>query len=50
MAIHLMHIGGVVALGYDDATYERGVLLKYINRTGHTSVKGELVAASGTTD
>jgi hypothetical protein len=50
MAIHLLHIGGVVALGYDDSTYERGVLLKYINRTGHSSVKGELVAPYATTN
>jgi len=50
MALSILSHGGVVALGYDSATNERGVLIKYINRTGHTSVKGELVAASTTVD
>jgi hypothetical protein len=50
MAISLLQHGGVVALGYDSVTNERGFLLKMINRTGHSSVKGELVAPYGTTD
>ena len=49
MAISLFHIGGVVALGYDSSTNERGFLIKMINRTGHASVKGELVAPSQST-
>jgi hypothetical protein len=50
MAISLLQHGGVVALGYDSVTNERGFLLKMINRTGHTSVKGELVSAYSSTD
>ena len=50
MALTLLHIGNKVALGYDDATDERGFLTKAINRTTHTSVKGEVVSASPTTD
>ena len=50
MTIALLQQGGVVALGYDSATNERGFLIKGINRTGHTSVKGELVSASTTAD
>ena len=50
MAISLVMHGGVVALGYDSATNERGMLTKMINRTGHTSVKGELVSVSTATD
>lgn len=50
MTIALLQQGGVVALGYDSATNERGFLAKFINRTGHTSVKGELVACSTATD
>lgn len=37
-------------MGYDTATNERGFLVKYINRTGHASVKGELVTPSTTAD
>lgn len=50
MAISLLEHGDVVALGYDAATNERGFLCKFINRTGHTSVKGELVAVSTSAD
>jgi hypothetical protein len=39
-----------VAIGADTVTNERGFLVKFINRTGHTSVKGEIVAASTTAD
>jgi hypothetical protein len=34
----------VAAIGYDSATNERGFLLKMLNKTGVSSVKGELVA------
>lgn len=50
MAISLLQQGGVIALGYDSATNERGYLVKMVNRTGHTSIKGELVSASTTAD
>lgn len=50
MSLSIASHGGVVAIGYDSATNERGFLIKVINRTGHTSVKGELVSASTTTD
>jgi len=41
---------GNVAFGEDFKTKERGLLVKMINRTGHTSVKGELVSNSTTAD
>ena len=44
MTISLLEHGDVVALGYDSATNERGYLIKMINRTGASSVKGTLVA------
>jgi hypothetical protein len=50
MAIALTQVGGVVALGYDSATNERGFLVKAINRTGGASVKGTLVSASTSAD
>lgn len=50
MAISLLEHGDVVALGYDSATNERGFLVKMVNRTGHSSVKGELVSCSTTAD
>jgi hypothetical protein len=50
MAISRVSHGGVVALAYDSTTGERGVQVKIINRTGHTSVKGELVSCSTTAD
>jgi hypothetical protein len=50
MALSTVEHGDVVALGYDSATNERGYLVKMINRTGHASVKGELVACSTATD
>jgi hypothetical protein len=50
MTLSLLHLGGVVALGYDSSTGERGFLVKIINRTGHTSVKGELISASPSAD
>ena len=50
MAISVASQGGVVAIGYDSATNERGFLVKIINRTGHSSVKGELVSCSTTAD
>jgi hypothetical protein len=50
MALSVLMHGGAVALGYDSVTNERGYLVKFINRTGHASVKGELVACSTGTD
>lgn len=50
MAISLLEHGDVVALGYDSATNERGYLIKMINRTGASSVKGLLVSCSTATD
>ena len=50
MAISLLEHGDVAAIGYDSATNERGFLIKMINRTGHSSVKGELVACSTSAD
>jgi hypothetical protein len=51
MAIQLISNGsGVVAIGSDSATGERGFLVKIINRTGHTSVKGEVISPSTTAD
>jgi hypothetical protein len=41
---------GVVAMGADSTTGERGVLVKMINRTGGASVKGSLVSPSTTAD
>jgi hypothetical protein len=51
MAISLLaHGNQKVALGYDSVTHERGLLVKFINRTGETSVKGTVVAASTAAD
>lgn len=50
MTLSLVQVGGVIAMGYDTDTGERGWLLRFTNRTGHTSVKGELVSASTATD
>jgi len=50
MSLSIVSHGGVVALGYDSATNERGYLVKMINRTGHSSVKGELVSCSTAAD
>lgn len=50
MAISLLQHGGVVALGYDSDTGERGFLTKLTNRTGGASVKGTLLSASTTAD
>lgn len=50
MAIILTSTTGLVAMGSDAATGERGFLVKMINRTGHTSVKGEIVGPSTTAD
>ena len=50
MTLSLLQHGGVVALGYDSATNERGYLVKLVNRTGASSVKGTLVSASTTAD
>lgn len=50
MALSLITIGGAVAIAHDATTGERGTVLRYVNRTGHTSVKGELVSLSTTAD
>jgi hypothetical protein len=50
MTISLIHHGESVGIGYDTGTSERGFLLKMVNRTGGTSVKGTLVACSTTAD
>jgi hypothetical protein len=50
MTLSTLEHGDVVALGYDSATNERGFLIKMVNRTGHSSVKGELVTSSTTAD
>ena len=50
MALSLLQIGDVVALGYDSVTGERGFLTKCVNRTGGASVKGKLVSCSTTAD
>ena len=50
MTLSLVQHGGVVALGYDSATNERGYLIKLVNRTGASSVKGTLVSCSTSAD
>lgn len=50
MALILTSTTGLVALGSDAATGERGFLVKHINRTGHTSVKGETISCSASAD
>jgi hypothetical protein len=51
MALQYISTGdGKAAIGSDSATGERGFLVKVVNRTGETSVKGKLVAASTTAD
>ena len=51
MALQYISTGdGTAAIGSDSATGERGFLVKVINRTGETSVKGKLVSASTTAD
>ena len=50
MALQLLEVGGVVAIGHDPATGERGFLTKIVNGTGATSVKGALVSQSTTAD
>lgn len=50
MSLVTSHSGGVVAIGYDATTSERGFLTKMVNRTGHTSVKGEIISCSTTAD
>lgn len=48
--LSLLPFGGVVALGYNVVTGERGYLVKLTNRTGAASVKGSLVSVSTTAD
>ncbi len=50
MSLSLLEHGDVTALGYDSVTGERGYLIKMVNRTGHSSVKGELVSCSTSAD
>jgi hypothetical protein len=49
---NLMSIIGenVVSFGFNASTKERGLMLKFINRTGAASVKGTVCAVSTTTD
>jgi hypothetical protein len=42
-------IDDAVAIGVDSSTNERGFLMKMLNKTGTTTVKGSIVAASTTT-
>lgn len=41
---------GKFALGSDAVTAERGILYKVTNRTGHASIKGEVVGPSTSAD
>lgn len=50
MTLSTLEHGDVVAIGYDSSTNERGFLLKMVNRTGGSSVKGTLVSASTAAD
>jgi len=50
MAIQMTSLGGKVALAYDSETNERGIMVKFTNKTGGASVKGTLVSPSPTTD
>lgn len=50
MALAYLKVGEAVAFGVDSVSHEYGVLMRYVNRTGHTSVKGELVAVSTSAD
>lgn len=50
MALQYISDGsGKVAIGYDSSTGERGFLIRMNNKTGATTVKGSLVAASTAT-
>lgn len=48
--ISMIQVGGKVAIGYDSTTGERGLLVRAINGTGATSVKGTVVSRSTTVD
>ena len=51
MALQYISIGdGMMALGYDSITGERGILMKLTNRTGGATVKGQLVSSSNAYD
>jgi hypothetical protein len=50
MALSMISIGSVVAIGHDSSTHERGLLLKITNRTGGNSVKGTLCSANPSAD
>lgn len=50
MTLSVCSHGGVVAIGYDSETNERGFLVKFINRTGGASVKGTIISNSTTAD
>lgn len=51
MALQYISDGNAqAAIGSDSATNERGFLVKVINRTGETSIKGKIVAASTIAD
>jgi len=51
MALQYISTGdGKVAIGSDSVTNERGFLIKVLNKTGETSVKGKVVVISSATD
>lgn len=50
MSLQVWQHGGVVAIGYDDTTGERGFLTKIKNATGTATVKGTIVCQSATVD
>ena len=50
MALQFISNSGKVAIGQDDATGERGILMKLLNKTGATTVKGMVIAADPDVD
>jgi len=50
MAFQGYTVGDKMRIGYDDVTGERGIQMAMTNATGATSVKGDLVEQSSTTD
>ena len=50
MALSIVDYGGVVGFGYDRSTGERGMIIKQVNGTGITSVKGTVLSCSTTED
>jgi hypothetical protein len=50
MALSVLHCQGVIGFGVDTATNARGIVQKFINRTGATSALGTVVSCSTATD